>query len=239
MASKKSRAPQPPRRPVQAPKRRDAPPTRSTMRAPGERRRLLLFGGAGLAVVALVVVLVVVFAAGGAGASVQKTLAAAGCTYQSFVNHDRHHVASLDAKVKYKTFPPVAGPHYQQPMPFGTYPTPVNEIQKVHNLEHGGIAIEYGSKVAKSAVDKIASFVDGSPDAMLLAPLPALGKKIALEAWTADASKLAADVSTGYEGEGHLAFCTSFDQKAFKTFRDAYRGKGPERFPLSALAPGQ
>jgi len=238
MPPKKSRTPQPPRRPVQAPKRRDTPPTRSTQRAPTERRRWLVLGGAGAAVVAIVVVLVVVFATGGAGASVTKTLQAAGCSYQTFVNHDRHHVASLDAKIKYKTFPAVAGPHYQQPMPFGRYPTPVTEIQKVHNLEHGAVVIQYGNKVPSSTVDKLTQFYDSSPNGMLMAPLPKLGSKIALEAWTADLSKLPAGVSTGYQGEGRLAFCGSYDAKAFKTFRDAYRGKGPERFPMSALAPG-
>ncbi len=55
---------------------------------------------------------------------------------------------------------------------------------------------------------------------MLLAPLPSLGNRIALTAWT------------------HLATCARFDQSAYTAFRDAYRAKGPERFPLSALEPG-
>jgi len=53
-----------------------------------------------------------------------------------------------------------------------------------------------------------------------MAPLPKLGDKIALTAWT------------------HLASCSTFDESAFKAFRDAYRGKGPERFPVSQLTPG-
>ena len=47
-----------------------------------------------------------------------------------------------------------------------------------------------------------------------------LGDKIALTAWT------------------QLATCTRFDEKAFSAFRDAFRGKGPERFPVSSLKPG-
>jgi hypothetical protein len=39
-------------------------------------------------------------------------------------------------------------------------------------------------------------------------------------------------------GKGRLAVCSTFDEKAFKTFRDAFRGKGPERFPVDALTPG-
>src|SRR5439155_19728538 len=158
MAPKKSRTPPPPRRPVQAPKRRDTPPTRSTQRSPGERRRWLILGGAGAAIVALIVVLVVVFATGGAGASVQKTLSAAGCSYKVVDVHSRAHVQSLTAKIKYATFPAVGGPHYYQPMPFDRYPTPVAEVQKVHNLEHGAVVIQYGGKVPQAAIDEIGRF---------------------------------------------------------------------------------
>lgn len=55
---------------------------------------------------------------------------------------------------------------------------------------------------------------------MLLAPLPKLGGKIALTAWT------------------HLGVCGRYNAAAFKAFRDAYRGQGPERFPVSSLTPG-
>ena len=40
-------------------------------------------------------------------------------------------------------------------------------------------------------------------------------------------------------GQNVIATCPHFNEKAFTAFRDAFRGKGPERFPLSALAPGQ
>ena len=45
----------------------------------------------------------------------------------------------------------------------------------------------------------------------------------------------------GYYGQGHVATCLSYDAataKAFHTFRDAYRGHGPEGIPLSADQPG-
>jgi hypothetical protein len=32
--------------------------------------------------------------------------------------------------------------------------------------------------------------------------------------------------------------CPTFDEKAFSAFRDAYRGKGPERYPVDTLTPG-
>ena len=39
-------------------------------------------------------------------------------------------------------------------------------------------------------------------------------------------------------GMGHLAVCTRFDERAFRAFRDAYRGRSPQGFPLSADRPG-
>ena len=54
---------------------------------------------------------------------------------------------------------------------------------------------------------------------MLAFPLPKLGNKIALVAWTQKPGET--------RGQGRVAECTRFDQPAFKAFRDAFRGKGP------------
>jgi len=54
---------------------------------------------------------------------------------------------------------------------------------------------------------------------MRMASLPKLGDRIAMTDWTPPT-------------------CTRLGKSAFKAFRDAYRAKGPERFPLSALQPG-
>jgi hypothetical protein len=65
---------------------------------------------------------------------------------------------------------------------------------------------------------------------MLAFPLPKLGNRIALVAWTQKPGES--------RGQGRIAECTRFDQSAFKAFRDAFRGKGPERFPVDRLRPG-
>jgi hypothetical protein len=62
-----------------------------------------------------------------------------------------------------------------------------------------------------------------------------LGDRIALTAWTGDPAKY---YRNGYYGIGHVAICPRFDEKAFKKFRDAYRGKGPEGISLSFDKPG-
>ena len=66
-------------------------------------------------------------------------------------------------------------------------------------------------------------------------PIAGLGKKIALSAWTGDPAKY---YRNHYFGVGHVAICSSFNEKAFATFRDAFRGQGPEGIPLSSDTPG-
>lgn len=211
--AKKPKTPPPPRS-VQTPKRRYEPTTGG-------------LGGRGLYVaVAAAAVLVagvaIAFAATrGGGADAAKQLAAAGCSFKTYPDQGQQHVQSLTAKVDYNSFPPTSGRHYFQPALWGFYDDPLaSQVQVVHNLEHGGVVVQWGSGVPSTTVEQLRGFWQDSPNGMLMAPLPKLGDKIALTAWT------------------HLATCRSFDEGAFKAFRDAYRTKGPERFPLSALQPG-
>jgi hypothetical protein len=226
---RKDRAPTPPKR-AQGPRQRvDHSP-----RDDDARRRLILYLVAGSGVVALVAVVAALALAGGGSSSSsdpRQALEAAGCTYQvTPAAKFGQHVTSLQAKVHYTTFPPASGKHYSVPAVWGFYNDPVLEIQAVHNLEHGGIVINWGSKVPQSEIQKVQDFYDSSPNAMLVFPLPALKDKIALVAWTEKPSEK--------RGQNRIAKCPRFDEKAFKAFRDAFRGKGPERFPVDSLTPG-
>jgi hypothetical protein len=93
----------------------------------------------------------------------------------------------------------------------------------------------WGPQVSSTTVDKLEQFYNQSPTGMFGTPIAGLGKKIALTAWTGDPSKY---YRNAYYGIGQIALCTRFDQKAFATFRDAFRGQGPEGVPLSADKPG-
>ena len=188
-----------------------------------DRQKLLILGGISAAgVIALVVVLAFLLTQRDEVSAAKATAAmeAAGCTVKTYPSLGQKHTNSLDDKIKYNSTPATSGTHYVNPAAWGIYPTPVREIQAVHNLEHGGIVIWYGSKVAQAKIDLLEAFVGEDPRAMLMSPMPKLGDKIALTAWT------------------HLATCTNVDQDAYKQFRDAYRGKGPERFRLDDLQPG-
>ena len=185
-----------------------------------------LLAGIGVGAIVVVAILVVVLTRGGGGSkpvlnsTASRALSAVGCIYRNYPSEGRGHVSSLTAKVNYKTFPPTSGTHYVQPAIWNRYTQPLSLIQEVHNLEHGGVIVQYGGKVSQTTVDELTAFYDSSPNGMLLAPLPKLGKKIALTAWQ------------------RLATCPRFDEKAYAAFRDAFRGKGPEGFPVSALTPG-
>jgi hypothetical protein len=216
---KKARTPPPPRSRQQGPRKREQP------RAPVWGDRRLLVGGAAV-LVAIALIGITLASRGGGGASAASVkraataLTAAGCTFRTYPSQGRNHVQSLEAKVSYKSFPPTSGSHYSQPAVWNRYSQPLVLVQEVHNLEHGGVIIQYGDKAPRATVDELTAFYEASPNGMLLAPLPKLGSKIALTAWM------------------RLATCTRFSESAFKAFRDTFRGKGPEGFPVSALKPG-
>ena len=187
--------------------------------------------------IAIAVAAVLVIAAAGAAVSlgggkspkakssaskVATAMAAAGCTFHTYPSAGRGHITTLNPNppLKYNSFPPTSGKHYYIPAVWGSFDSPVSEYQAIHNLEHGGIVIQYGPGVSKETIAQIGSFYNSDPVALLVAPFPKLGNKVAITAWT------------------HLGLCPSFDQKAFTAFRDAFRYQGPEKFPPADLQPG-
>jgi hypothetical protein len=221
---KKPKTPTPPRR-VQAPQ------VRGTPRSPGEleaRHRAILYAIAGSGVVALIAVIALVVVGGGNGnaKAASKALAAAGCQYRHYPIQVRlPHYTTLNPSPPphWNSFPPTSGRHYYQWVLWGDYTEPQPLIKEVHNLEHGGVIIQYGAKVPKSDVTQINELWQKDPNAMLIAPLPKLGDKIALTSW------------------GQWAECTHFNKNAFSKFISAFRYHAPESgvFPKSALQPGQ
>ncbi len=164
--------------------------------------------------------------------SVRTDLLAADCTVQ-IVNalQGDHSIAAPDGtSKKWNTDPPTSGPHNAQPAVFGAYTAPVNQAQLVHNLEHGGIAIQYGKDVPETTVAELRSFYDDHQAGTMLSPLDELGDQIAIGAW---------NVTSETNQKGILAKCPGFDQKAYTAFFDEYQFKGPERFSPEDLMPGR
>lgn len=175
----------------------------------------------------------------GKEAEAKAALARAGCrltVVKALPNASDHaDVPTPDSQPHWNTFPPTNGPHYREPVVFGAYDEPLQQARLVHNLEHGGVYIQWGRDVPAATVARLRAFYAGHEDGTLLAPLPRLGRTIALGAWVAPDNSLPGRTD---RGKGYLARCTGYDETAFGAFLAAFQFKGPERFPASALAPG-
>jgi Protein of unknown function (DUF3105) len=249
MAKKKPRTPPPPR--VQAPQRRSGPARKSTAAAAaapddlGLRHRVLLYVLAASGFIGLIVVVLVIALGGGGGGDpkvVAADMTAANCSFKTVTAYvpkgQGTHVSSLTKKFPWNTDPPSNGQHYPEWAVWGFYTQPVNPRMVVHNEEHGGVILWWGSKIGKSTVNKLLAFYNEQPDGSFGTPYPTLGGKIAITAWTGDPSHYQVN---GYYGQGHIAICPSYTpatKTAFEAFRRLYRGHGPEGIPLSVDEPG-
>jgi len=204
----------------------------------GSHRRLLIIAGAAGLLLVCVGLGYVLFGGGSSSSASSdgaSALEAAGCTVQkvkALKSNDHTILAATGTSKKWNTSPPTSGPHFAQQAVWGSYTEPLLQAQVVHNLEHGGIYIQYGKDVPQATIDELKGFYDSHQNGTLLAPLPSLGSKIAIGAWTTS-SPSKPDTGTAY-----LAKCTTFDEAAYAAFFKAYQGQGPERFPMVSLAPG-
>jgi Protein of unknown function (DUF3105) len=232
--ARKDRAPTPPKR-VQAPQQRRTPQSPEAVR----KQKMIIYGIAASGVLALgVVLLLVAFGGGGGGGGdARAALEDAGCTLQIVQaqpnRSDHSDVPTPDTKVNWNTVPPSNGPHFQQTVIFGAYDEQLEQQRLVHNLEHGGVSIQWGPQVPEEQVAALrAWYEDGDKDGLVLAPYRPLGDQIALAAWRDTNPEDSA------KGEGIVAKCPTFDAGAFDAYLDAYGFQGPEPFPRDVLQVG-
>jgi len=188
---------------------------------PERRRRLAILLALAIGAIIIAVVLGMVLG-GGSSASANAGDGIAGCSLKTYPSQGRNHVTSLPKGFSYNSFPPSSGPHYPIPLIFNLYDQPLQQMHLVHNLEHGAIAVQYGNKVPQAVVTQLTNWYNGDTWGLVVAPLPVLGDKIALTAWT------------------HVLTCPGFSEQAFDQFKNAYRDKGPESpvLPKSRLNQG-
>ena len=208
--------------------------THTTRDRAGDRR--VLFGVLALAGIAAVVAVAIFILVGGgksSEAAAQAALEDAGCTFKDYPGVSRRHISDPTERPKsWNSFPPTSGPHFVTPAVYGLYNEPVELARVLHGLEHGAVFMMYGPESPPDTADVLRGIYEEDPRGLVVAPLPALGSKIALGAWTSD------NPGTAEVGTGHLATCTQPDDSAFEKFIDAYRGRGPEGVPLNLLQPG-
>jgi hypothetical protein len=179
------------------------------------RRVLLLGGGAAVVVVVVAVAAVLVLGGGGGGTSFSSLEQSKVCTVANFPSQGQSHsykgtLITPDTKVPYKTDPATSGPHYQVPAAWGIYTEPIPAVIRVHNLEHGGIEVLYGSGISETVRAQIEQDVRSDWQWMLMAPYPKLGNKVYFVAWQ------------------HWIACTGYQKAALQEARKLWRNKGPE-----------
>lgn len=180
--------------------------SRAAMRKPPRNRQWWQLALAGGAVAVIVLGVVGYFA----------FRASAGPPGTSMPDLGNVHVQTPEEPhTPYNSVPPTSGPHLPYLAPWGIHTQPIiNELQ-VHNLEDGGVVIQYNCPSGcPDLVAKLKAIVERYPDRVILAPYPGMKSRIALTAWT------------------RIDAFDQFDQARVERFVEAYRGidhhKGPE-----------
>ncbi|HEX5531387.1 MAG TPA: DUF3105 domain-containing protein [Methylomirabilota bacterium] len=112
-----------------------------------------------------------------------------------------------EAHAPYNSDPPTSGPHLPYIAPWGIHTEPIARELQVHNLEDGGVVVQY--RCATPCPDlaaKLAEIVRRYETQVILAPYPAMRTRIALTAWT------------------RLDAFDDFDEARIVRFIRAYRG---------------
>jgi Protein of unknown function (DUF3105) len=138
------------------------------------RRRLQWLIGGSVAVVAAVVI----------GYFAYRAVAdLPGMSYSDLGNA---HIQTLtDAHAPYNSDPPTSGPHLPYIAPWGIHTEPIPKELQVHNLEDGGVVVQYNCPTGcPDLVDKLKAIVQRYERQVLLAPYAGMKTRIALTAWT-------------------------------------------------------
>ena len=148
---------------------------------------------------------------------VRRAAAAARCRLRGDISAGRNHVANPDYTLVPR--PPTNGPHRPIWANWGFYTQPIPYAYEVHNLEHGAIAIHLGIRVPRSAGTNVVRMWADSPPYMLVVPgLPA------------DVPQRGTTVTSWQRA----MICPTVNARvlaAIRTYRDTYRGTGPEQIP--------
>ena len=82
----------------------------------------------------------------------------------------------------YNSDPPTSGPHTDELAPWGVHTEPIPKETQLHNLEDGGVVINYSCRDCPELVERLKA-IAGRYARVVLAPYNGLDRKIALTAW--------------------------------------------------------
>lgn len=99
---------------------------------------------------------------------------------------NKHIQNVTDAHDPYNSIPPTSGTHVGGKAQWGISDTPLPDELQLHNLEDGGVAIQYNctSVECSPLINSLSEIAKKYPDKVIMAPYPKLDAKIALTAWT-------------------------------------------------------
>src|SRR5574337_108059 len=92
------------------------------------------------------------------------------------------HVPAGTPHPPYNSDPPTSGPHAPGLARWGVYTDPVPKELQVHNLEDGGVVMQYSCQDCPDLIKQLTTIAERY-DRIILAPYPGLDRKIALTAW--------------------------------------------------------
>ncbi len=121
------------------------------------------------------------------------------------------HVAVGTIVDNYNTDPPTSGDHYANTATWGIHTEPVQNELQVHNLEHGGVVIQYNDSLTGEEISQLEDIASQCDVKLILAPRPDMEQRIALTAWN------------------HYLNLEEVDTDQIQEFIDAHVDEGPER----------
>lgn len=137
---------------------------------------------------------------------------------------NQHIKAVTDPHTAYNSIPPTSGPHVGNIAPWGIHTEPIPDALQVHNLEDGGVAIQYNcdllttnekEKTCNNLVTQLRDIVERFSKEVILAPYPKLDRVVALTAWNR--------IDT-WDPPLRTDGTIDLDKKRVKKFINAYRG---------------
>lgn len=105
---------------------------------------------------------------------------------QKISNLGNEHIVSIEAEHNpYNSNPPTSGPHTGNKAPWGVGTEIIPDEMQIHNLEDGGVIIQYNpEKISKDEMKQLEDIVRGSSRRNLIAaPRYDMEYNIALTAW--------------------------------------------------------
>ena len=104
----------------------------------------------------------------------------------SFADQGNLHVQTVNEPIPpYNSDPPTSGPHLPYIAPWGVHTEPIPKQLQVHNLEDGGVVVQYNCpQPCPELVDKLTAIAKRYDRQVVLAPYPGMKQRIALTAWT-------------------------------------------------------